>query len=38
MLNGFPVLLTVFDQEVADSPIIDQDKQFFCMISIAYGF
>lgn len=30
--------LEILDQEIADSPIIDQDTQFFTMLGIAYGF
>ncbi|MCI5150083.1 MAG: MipA/OmpV family protein, partial [Candidatus Electrothrix sp. MAN1_4] len=30
--------LEILDQDIADSPIVDQDTQFFGMLGIAYGF
>jgi outer membrane protein len=37
MLNS-AVGLELFDQEIADSPIVDQDTRFFGMLGIAYRF
>lgn len=30
--------LELFDQEIADSPIVDQETGLFGMLGIAYGF